>query len=121
MPNWSNIRNIITYNQTAQPASEALITGNIWDDGIKRGWIEPDKLYMLKWDFLHPVVPTDHLSIEDLGRLGAWGMREFYSKPGRIQRILESNFDELGKLCFKDVMSGIGKWEAGAVKGEKHI
>lgn len=93
----------------------------IWADGIKRGWIDPDNLDMLKWDFLHPVVPTEFLSIEDLGRLGAWGMREFYSKPGRIQRILESNFDELAKLCFKDVMAGVGKWEAGAVKGEKHI
>jgi len=27
----------------------------------------------------------------------------------------------LAKLCFKDVMAGVGKWEAGAVKGEKHI
>ncbi|MCD4780036.1 MAG: radical SAM protein [Candidatus Omnitrophica bacterium] len=93
----------------------------IWDDGIKRGWIDPDNLDMLQWDFLHPVVPTEHLSIEDLGRLGAWGMREFYSKPGRIQRILESNFDELAKLCFKDVMAGLGKWEAAAVHGEAHI
>ncbi len=93
----------------------------IWDDGIKRGWIDPQNIDMLKWDFLHPVVPTEHLSIEDLGRLGAWGMREFYSKPGRIQRILESNFDPLAKLCFKDVMDGLNKWEAGAVKGEKHI
>jgi len=32
-----------------------------------------------------------------------------------------SNVDELGKLCLKDVMAGVGKWEAGAVKGEKHI
>jgi len=93
----------------------------IWTDGIKRGWIDPDNLDMLKWDFLHPVVPTEHLTIEGLGRLGAWSMREFYSKPGRIQRILESNFDELAKLCFKDVMAGVGKWEEGAVKGEKHI
>jgi len=93
----------------------------IWEDGIKRGWIDPDNLDMLQWDFLHPVVPTQHLTIEDLGRLGAWGMREFYSKPGRIQRILESPFDELAKLCFKDVMAGVGKWEEGALKGEKHI
>lgn len=93
----------------------------IWADGIKRGWIDPENLDMLKWDFLHPVVPTKHLSIEDLGRLGAWGMREFYSKPGRIQRILESNFDQLAKLCFKDVMDGLNQWEAGAVQGEKHI
>ncbi|HNV23968.1 MAG TPA: radical SAM protein [Candidatus Omnitrophota bacterium] len=93
----------------------------IWQDVIKKGWVDPDKIDMLKWDFLHPVVPTNHLSIEDLGRLGAWAMREFYSKPGRIQRILESNFDDLAKLCFKDVMDGLGKWEAAAVKGEKHI
>lgn len=93
----------------------------IWKDVVDRGWVDPQKIDMLKWDFLHPVVPTNHLSIEELGRLGAWGMREFYSKPGRIQRILGSNFDELAKLCFKDVMSGVGKWEAGAVKGEDHI
>ncbi len=93
----------------------------IWQDGIRRGWIDPKHIDILKWDFLHPVVPTESLTIEDLGRLGAWGMREFYSKPGRIQRIMGSNFDELAKLCFKDVMSNVGKWEAGAVKGESHI
>jgi anaerobic magnesium-protoporphyrin IX monomethyl ester cyclase len=93
----------------------------LWAEGIQRGWINPDNLDMLQWDFLHPVVPTEHLSIEDLGRLGAWGMREFYAKPGRIQRILNSNFDELAKLCFKDVMDNVGKWETAAVHGEKHI
>jgi len=48
-------------------------------------------------------------------------MREFFSKPGRINRIMESNFDMLAKLCFQDVMAGINKWEAGATKGEAHI
>jgi len=93
----------------------------IWKDAVRRGWVDLNKMDMLKWDFLHPVVPTEHLSIEDLGRLGAWGMREFYAQPGRMQRIFDSPFDELAKLCFKDVMAGVGKWEAGAVKGEKHI
>lgn len=93
----------------------------IWKDVVKRGWVDLKTIDILKWDFLHPVIPTDHLSIEDLGQLGAWGMREFYSKPGRMQRIFGSNFDELAKLCFKDVMAGVAKWEAGAVKGEKHI
>ena len=49
------------------------------------------------------------------------GMREFYSSPGRIARIFVSNFDELAKLCFKDVMSNVQKWENGAVKGEAHV
>ncbi len=93
----------------------------IWKIAVKNKWIDPENVDFLKWDFLHPVMPTKYLSLEDLGRLGAWCMREFFSKPGRIQRIMESNFDELAKLCFKDVMAGIGKWEAGAVKGEKHI
>jgi len=93
----------------------------IWEDVVKRGWVDPKTIDILKWDFLHPVIPTNYLSIEELGWLGAWGMREFYSKPGRMQRIFGSHFDELAKLCFKDVMAGVGKWEAGAVKGEKHI
>ena len=93
----------------------------IWRIGSKKGLIDPNKIDFLKWDFLHPVMPTDHLTVEDLGRLGAWCMREFFSKPGRVQRIMYSNFDPLAKLCFQDVMRGVSKWEEGAVKGEKHI
>jgi len=93
----------------------------IWRQRIKEGKIDPKKIDFLKWDFLHPVMPTNHLSLEDYGRLGSWCMREFFSKPGRIQRIMTSDFDELAKLCFQDVMNGVGKWEEGAVKGEKHI
>lgn len=93
----------------------------IWKDAIKRGWVDPKTIDVLKWDFLHPVIPTEHLSVADLGRLGAWCMREFYSKPGRINRILESNFDPLAKLCFQDVMGSVGQWEAGAVEGKTHI
>ena len=93
----------------------------IWRIGSKKGLIDPNKIDFLKWDFLHPVMPTDHLTVEDLGRLGSWCMREFFSKPGRVQRIMYSNFDPLAKLCFQDVMRGVSKWEEGAVKGEKHI
>lgn len=93
----------------------------MWKIGMKKNWINPRGIDFLKWDFLHPVIPTDHLSIEDLGRLGSWCMREFFSKPGRINRIMESDFDILAKLCFQDVMAGVNKWEAGATKGEVHI
>ncbi len=93
----------------------------IWRDRVRRGKLDPKKIDFLKWDFLHPVMDTDYLTMEDYGRLGAWCMREFYSKPGRVQRIMTSNFDPLAKLCFQDVMQGVTKWEAGAVKGEKHI
>jgi len=93
----------------------------MWKISLKKNWIDPKKVDFSQWDFLHPVIPTDHLSIEDLGRLGSWCMREFFSKPGRINRIMESNFDPLAKLCFQDVMAGINKWEAGATKGEIHV
>ena len=33
----------------------------------------------------------------------------------------ESNFDELAKLCFQDVMNGVPQWEAGAVEGKLHV
>ena len=82
-----------------------------WAYGIKKGWFDPDKINLKDWDFQHPVVPTDHLTIEEVGRLGAWCMREYYSKPERIHRIMESNYDMKVKLCVKDFMSNISKWE----------
>jgi len=82
-----------------------------WRYGIKKGWFDPDKINLKTWDFQHPVIPTDHLSIEDVGRLGAWCMREYYSKPERIHRIFSSNYDNRVKLCVKDFMSNISKWE----------
>lgn len=83
-----------------------------WKYGIKQGWFDPDKIDLKTWDFQHPVIPTDHLSIEEVGRLGAWCMREYYSKPERIHRIFTSNYDDEVKLCVKDFMSNISKWEA---------
>ena len=82
-----------------------------WKYGISKGWFDPEKIDLKTWDFQHPVIPTDHLSIEDVGRLGAWCMREYYSKPERIHRIMESNYDIKVKLCVKDFMSNISKWE----------
>ncbi len=93
----------------------------MWRIALKKNWVDPKKVDFSKWDFLHPVIPTDHLTTEELGRLGSWCMREFFSKPGRINRIMESNFDNLAKLCFQDVMAGLNKWEAAATKGEVQI
>lgn len=90
----------------------------MWKRSLKNNWIDPRSIDFSMWDFLHPVIPTNHLSMEELGRLGSWCMREFFSKPGRINRIMESDFDMLAKLCFQDVMAGVDKWEAGATKGE---
>ncbi len=83
-----------------------------WRYGIQKGWFDPETINLKEWDFQHPVIPTDFLSIEDVGRLGAWCMREYYSKPERIHRIMESDYDIRVKLCVKDFMNNISKWEA---------
>jgi anaerobic magnesium-protoporphyrin IX monomethyl ester cyclase len=83
-----------------------------WRYGIQKGWFDPETINLKDWDFQHPIIPTDFLSIEDVGRLGAWCMREYYSKPERIHRIMESDYDMRVKLCVKDFMNNIAKWEA---------
>jgi len=45
---------------------------------------------LTKWDFHHPVVRTKHLSREQLGKMAAWANREFYTKKGRVERVLSS-------------------------------
>jgi magnesium-protoporphyrin IX monomethyl ester (oxidative) cyclase len=87
----------------------------IWPQYVERGWIKFDDLK--NWDFHHPVVPTKHLSIEEVGRLGAWALREFYSKPGRIERVLYSKvYHPLVSLCFRDFMQNLSRFE----KASKH-
>ena len=73
----------------------------MWKKVVKEGRLDPEKIYLIKWDFQHPVVPTKYLSIEEVGRLGSWCMREFFSKPYRIHRIMASRYSDLAKLCVK--------------------
>ena len=82
-----------------------------WAKAIQYGWVDPAKINLKDWDFHQPVIPTKHLSVEEVGRLGSWCMREFYSKPERIHRIMDSDYDMLAKLCVKDFMSNIAKFE----------
>ncbi len=93
----------------------------IWRKSLKNGFFDPKKINLKEWDFQHPVIPTKYLSIEDVGRLGAWCMREFYSRPERIHRIMESNYDLLVKLCVKDFMSNINKFETASKKEKLYV
>jgi len=83
----------------------------LWARAEKLGWINAKAINLKEWDFHHPVIPTQHLSVADVGRLGAWCMREFYSRPERIFRIMDSDYDMLVKLCVKDFMHNIAKFE----------
>jgi radical SAM superfamily enzyme YgiQ (UPF0313 family) len=91
----------------------------IWSKYIKKGWINLDKLDLRDWDFQHPVVPANHLSIEDVGRLGSWCMREFFSVPHRVSRLFQGPYHELAKLCVRDFMDNIQSFESGATKKKK--
>lgn len=93
----------------------------IWRRAVQYGWIDPLNINLKEWDFHHPVIPTKHLSIEEVGRLGAWCMREFYSKSERIHRIMESDYDDLVKLCVKDFMSNISKFEAASRREKLYV
>jgi len=93
----------------------------LWAKLIKKGILKPNEIDVRKWDFQHPVVPTQHLSIEDVGRLGSWCMREFFSRPGRIQRIMTSEYSDLAKQCIRDFMENVAKFEAAATKGDTYV
>ncbi len=72
-----------------------------------------------KWDFQHAVVSTKYLSKEDLGRLSAWANREFYSRPGRIQRILyNEQYNPLCRLIAKSYIETADAHTRAAVNDE---
>jgi len=91
----------------------------LWDRYIKLGLINPDKIMdeIRYWDFHHPVVPTKHLSLEDISRLANWAYREFFSKPGRLQRALSYYTSPYVALCVRDYMNNATRFEK-ALKGE---
>ncbi len=93
----------------------------LWKKLVKERLLDPEKIDLITWDFQHPVVPTKHLSTEEVGRLGSWCMREFFSRPHRIHRIMASRYSDLAKLCVKDFMANISKFEAAATKGDLYV
>jgi radical SAM superfamily enzyme YgiQ (UPF0313 family) len=93
----------------------------IWRRALQNGFFDPKKINLKEWDFQHPVIPTKFLSIEEVGRWGSWCMREFYSRPERIHRIMESDYDPLVKLCVKDFMNNISKFEETSRKEKLYV
>ena len=72
-----------------------------------------------KWDFQHAVVRTKYLSKEDLGRLAAWANREFYSQPGRVQRILyHKKYHPFCRLAARSYIETTEAHEQAAIKNE---
>ena len=93
----------------------------LWRQALQNAWFNPKDINIRDWDFHHPVIPTRYLSIDDIGRLGSWCMREFYSRPERIHRIMGSDYDMLVKLCVKDFMNNLAKFEKASAGSESYI
>jgi radical SAM superfamily enzyme YgiQ (UPF0313 family) len=82
----------------------------IWDDAVKKGQLKMDDLNkrIRQWDFHQPILPTKHLSIPQIADLGSWAFREYFSKPGRIQRAMHNrNYDPLVGTCVRDFMENV--------------
>ncbi|MBF0479097.1 MAG: cobalamin-dependent protein [Candidatus Omnitrophica bacterium] len=93
----------------------------LWSQAMKKGWFDPKTMNLRNWDFQHPVIPTNFLSVEDVGRLGSWCMREFYSRPERIFRIMSSTYDMEVKLCVKDFMNNLSKFDNASAGNESTV
>jgi RNA polymerase sigma factor (sigma-70 family) len=91
-----------------------------WPEYVEKGLVTFDDLKT--WDFHHPVVPTKHLSTEEVGRLGAWALREFYSKPGRVERIMYSKkYHPYVRLCFRSYLENMSRFEKTSSNEELYV
>ncbi|MFH0877327.1 MAG: radical SAM protein [Candidatus Omnitrophota bacterium] len=86
----------------------------IWDEATKKGLVCMEDLNkkIRQWDFHQPIMPTKYLSIPQIADLGSWAFREFYSKPGRIQRAMHNrNYDPLVGVCVRDFMQNLSHFQ----------
>jgi len=76
--------------------------------------IEDENLSL--YDREHCVMPTKHLTRQKLGELTGWAFQSFYSKPGRIERILNGYSSTYVKMKFLSFKNNAAKYENGAAE-----
>jgi radical SAM superfamily enzyme YgiQ (UPF0313 family) len=86
----------------------------IYKAAVKNNIIEVDNLSL--YDLEHSVMPTKHLSRQKLGELTGWAFQSFYSKPGRIDRILNGYSSPYVKMKFLSFKNNAAKYEKGAAE-----
>jgi len=84
----------------------------IYKKAVKESLIEIDNLSL--YDLEHCVMPTKYLSRQQLGELTGWAFQSFYSKPGRIDRILNGYSSPYVKMKFLSFKNNAAKYEKGA-------
>jgi len=84
----------------------------IYKKAVKDNIIETRNLSL--YDLEHCVMPTKHLTRQQLGELTGWAFQSFYSKPGRIDRILNGYSSPYVKMKFLSMKANAAKYEKGA-------
>ena len=91
----------------------------IYKAAVKNNIIEVDNLSL--YDLEHSVMPTKYLTRQQLGELTGWAFQSFYSKPGRIERILNGYTSPYVRMKFESFKSNAAKYEKNAAQGEAAI
>jgi anaerobic magnesium-protoporphyrin IX monomethyl ester cyclase len=86
----------------------------IYKKALKESLIEIDNLSL--YDLEHCVMPTKHLTRQQLGELTGWAFQSFYSKPGRVDRILNGYSSPYVKMKFLSFKGNAAKYEKGAAE-----
>jgi anaerobic magnesium-protoporphyrin IX monomethyl ester cyclase len=86
----------------------------IYKAAVKNNIIEVDNLSL--YDLEHCVMPTKYLTRQKLGELTGWAFQSFYSKPGRVDRILNGYSSPYVKMKFLSFKNNAAKYEKGAAE-----
>jgi len=86
----------------------------IYKQAVKENIIEVNDLSL--YDLEHCVMPTKHLTRQQLGQLTGWALQSFYSKPGRVERILNGYTSPYVRMKFLSIKENAAKYEKGAAE-----
>ena len=91
----------------------------IWKRAVKENLVEIEDLSL--WDLEHCVMPTKHLTRQQLGELTGWAFQSFYGKPGRVERILNGYSSPYVRDKFLAFKENATKYEKGAAEDVQAI
>jgi len=86
----------------------------IWKRAVKENIIELNDMSL--WDLQHSVMPTKYLNRRQLGELTGWSLKEFYSRPGRVDRILKGYSSPYVSMKFLAHKRNAARVEKGATE-----
>ncbi len=91
----------------------------IWRRAIKENLIEVDNLSL--YDLEHCVMPTKYLTRQQLGELTGWAYESFYSRPARIDRILNGYTLPYLRMKFLSLKENAARFAKGAAESAAAI